>query len=163
MKHVLLIGTVCLVAASSAYAKGGLQLDEGRLSGVKVEGNTLSLAYTGTLSFDVPTAPQGHPKRQWQSITLDVDKLPIRIQRWQVGMQNAGGTFEETATLATQIAHVRHTAKGAIGDPKLTLSNTGELVLLEGRGLSLYDLTSILSDTKLNSLSEQDQSSHSQY
>ncbi len=131
MKHVSLIGMVCLVAAASACAKGGLQLEEGRLSDVKVEGNTLSLAYTGTLSFDVPTAPQGHPKRQWQSINLAVDKLPIRIERWMVEM-NETGTFEEVAQLATQLAHAGHATKGAISDPKMSFSNTEELSLPKG-------------------------------
>ena len=152
MKLVAYLAVLLWFSQTPVLAKGGLQLNKGALTNVTVDGDTLSLAFTGQVSFSVPTAPPGHPNREWQPIYWTVDALPLRIVRWKPSLKPDGTvddakTFEAIGKLARQIADTGHEAIAAVSDPKISFSNAGEPTLLEGSQLYLYDMTELRAQT----------------
>lgn len=144
--HIVIILLAFGVLSSSAYAKGGLQL-EGVLTAVKSDQDELSFQFSGRLTFAVSVAIHDRSS-SGQLFDWDVKDLPIRVSRWTTthnpNRHPQEATFEEITRLAEEMVRSGHLAKAAIDNPQLSFDNTGKLLLIEGSRFWLYDLTHIL-------------------
>ncbi|MBI3997118.1 MAG: hypothetical protein HY352_05595 [Candidatus Omnitrophica bacterium] len=152
MKRASLVGLFCLVFATAALAKGGLQL-EGTVTDVEVKEDTLSLLLTGALSFDIPTAPEDDPAREWRTLRVIVRQLPVRVAQWTVtpdpNRLPHPATFQETVDRAVQVATLGHVLVAGLDHPTISFSNLGEPLLIEGSRITVQDLTTLQAQSAL--------------
>lgn len=152
MKTAPLVGLVWLLLATSAFAKGGVQL-EGTVTDVEVKEDTLSLLFTGALSFDIPTAPEDDPAREWRAVRVTVRQLPVRVAQWTTvpdpRRSLPPATFQETIDRAVQVATLGHVLVAGLDHPTISFSNLGEPLLIEGSRITVQDLTVLQAQTAL--------------
>ena len=146
MKTASLVGLLCLALAAPVFAKGGLQL-EGTVTDVEGQEDTLSLLFSGQLSFEIPTAPEDDPAREWRALRVTVRQLPVRVAQWTVApdphRSPPAATFQETVDRTVQLAATGHTLIAGLDHPTISFSNLGEPLLIEGSRITVQDLTAL--------------------